>query len=107
MKTTVHVWITLLVVATAFTAFDCPAQGQGPTCYVSPSMEKTFVFIRELDSDGNPVGELGGRWVNFAEQAPVTSNTGNIAISYRLSSSDKEILMDPTSCADGNVISVP
>lgn len=106
MKTKV-LWITLLVAATASPALDCLAQGQGPTCYVSPSLEKTFIFIRELDSDGNPVNELGGRWVNFAEQAPITSGTGNIAISYRLSSSDREILMDPTSCTDGNVISVP
>jgi hypothetical protein len=70
-------------------------------------MEKTFIFIRELDSDGNPVGELGGLWANLGEQAPVASRTGNIAISYRLASSDKEILMDPTACAGGKVIPVP
>ena len=51
--------------------------------------------------------ELGGLWVNFGEQAPVTSGTGNIAISYRPASSDREILMDATPCSGGNVISVP
>ena len=107
MKTYLHFLVALLVVAVAGPIAGSPAQAQGPSCYVSPSMEKTYMFIRELDSDGNPVGELGGRWVNFGEQAPVTSSTGNIAISYRPASSDREILMDATPCAGGNVISVP
>ena len=107
MKTYRHFLMVLLVVAVAGPIAGSPAQAQGPSCYVSPSMEKTYMFIRELDSDGNPVGELGGLWVNFGEQAPVTSSTGNIAISYRPASSDREILMDATPCSGGNVISVP
>ncbi len=107
MNTHLHFLVALLVVAVAGPIAGSPAQAQGPSCYVSPSMEKTYMFIRELDSDGNPVGEIGGRWVNFGEQAPVTSSTGNIAISYRLASSDLEILMDATPCAGGNLISVP
>jgi hypothetical protein len=107
MKTHLHFLVALLVVAAACPVVGSPAQAQGPSCYVSPSMEKTFMFIRELDSDGNPVNELGGLWVNFGEQAPVTSSTGNIAISYRPASSDREILMDATPCSGGNVISVP
>ena len=107
MKTHLHFLMALLVVAVACPVVGSPAQAQGPSCYVSPSMENTYMFIRELDSDGNPVGELGGLWVNFGEQAPVTSSTGNIAISYRPASSDREILMDATPCSGGNVISVP
>ena len=107
MNTHLHFLVALLVVAVAGPITGSPAQAQGPSCYVSPSMEKTYMFIRELDSDGNPVGELGGLWVNFGEQAPVTSSTGNIAISYRPASSDREILMDATPCSGGNVISVP
>jgi hypothetical protein len=107
VKTYMHFLMALLVVAAACPVAGSPAQAQGPSCYVSPSMEKTYMFIRELDSDGNPVNELGGLWVNFGEQAPVTSSTGNIAISYRPASSDREILMDATPCSGGNVISVP
>jgi hypothetical protein len=107
MRTHLHFLMALLVVAAACPVVGSPAQAQGPSCYASPSMERTYIFIRELDSDGNPKGELGGRWVNFGEQAPVTSGTGSIAISYRLSSSDREILMDATPCSGGNVISVP
>ena len=107
MKLHEHFRIALLALIAVVAVADGPARAQGPSCYVSPSMERTYIFIRELDSDGNPKGELGGRWVNFGEQAPVASGTGSIAISYRLSSSDKEILMDPESCSGGNVISVP
>ena len=107
MKPNLHFWIVLLALVAGVAAADGPARAQGPSCYVSPSMERTYIFIRELDSDGNPKAELGGRWVDFGAQAPVTSSTGSIAISYRPSSSDKEILMDPESCSGGNVISVP
>jgi hypothetical protein len=107
VKPYMHLLMALLLVAMACPVVGSPAQAQGPSCYVSPSIEKTFMFIRELDSDGNPVGELGGLWVNFGEQAPITSSTGNIAISYRPASSDREILMDATPCSGGNVISVP
>jgi len=107
MKTSAVLWILLPALLLTAGLPDTRAQGQGPSCYVSPSMERTYIFIRELDSDGNPVNELGGRWVKFGEQAPVTSGTGNISISYRLASSDKEIVMDPTTCADGEVVSVP
>jgi hypothetical protein len=108
MKAPVNFWIVLLIMTSALPVFVPPASGQGPTCYVSPSMERTYIFIRELDSDGNPVGQRGGgRWVGFGEQAPVTSSTGNISINYRPESSDREIKMDPASCTGGNVISVP
>jgi hypothetical protein len=108
MKMPVQFWgAFLLALAFAGAGSDCKAQGKSPTCYVCPSMEKSFVYLRELDSDGNPVNELGGRWVNSGEQAPITSSTGSISISYRTASSDREILMDPQPCADGNVISVP
>jgi hypothetical protein len=107
MKPNAYFRIVLLALVAVVAAADGPARAQGPSCYVSPSMERTYIFVRELDSDGNPKGELGGRWVDFGEQAPVASGTGSIAISYRLSSSDKEILMDPESCSGGNVISVP
>ena len=107
MKLNVHFRIALPALIAVVAAVGGPARAQEPSCYVSPSMERTYIFIRELDSDGNPKGELGGRWVNFGEQAPVASGTGSIAISYRLSSSDREILMDATTCSGGNVISIP
>jgi hypothetical protein len=78
-----------------------------PSCYVSPTIEKTYIFIRELDSNGNPLGQLGGGWVGFADQVPVISGTGKIVISYRKSSSDREYKMDPANCRGGNLISVP
>jgi hypothetical protein len=86
---------------------DAPAHGQSASCYVLASMEKTFVFIRELDQDGNPLGELGSGWIDQGNQVPVTSRTGKIAISYQLSSSDKKFETDPKDCSNGRVISVP
>jgi hypothetical protein len=86
---------------------DPPAQGQSASCSISASMEKTFVFIRELDQDGNPLGELGSGWIDQGNQVPVTSRTGKIAISYQLSSSDKRFETDPKDCSNGRVITVP
>jgi len=73
-------------------------------------MEKTRIFVRELDQDGNPLRGLDSEWsgwVNLGDRMPIASRTGLISISYRLSSSDKEFMMDPTGCSDGVVISVP
>ena len=77
------------------------------SCYVTPSFERTYIFIRELDSDGNPIGQIGGGWVDYADQAPVISRSASITISYRQSSSDKAFKTDALGCAGGNVISVP
>ena len=87
--------------------FDAPAKGQSASCYISAGMEKTFIFVRELDQDGNPLGELGSGWIDQGNQVPVTSRTGKIAISYQLSSSDKRFETDPKDCSNGSVITVP
>ncbi len=84
-----------------------PALGQSPSCYVLASMEQTFFFIRELDQDSNPLGELGSGWINQGDRVSITSRTGQISISYQLSSSDKRVMLDPTGCSGGVVISVP
>ena len=106
MKTSRLFWIAVFLV-TAGLLHDAPALGQSPSCYVLASMEKTRIFVRELDQDSNPLGELGSGWVNQGDQAPIISRTGRISISYQLSSSDKGFMMDPTGCSDGVVISVP
>jgi hypothetical protein len=86
---------------------DAPARGQSASCSISAGMERTFIFVRELDQDGNPLGELGSGWIDQGNQMPVTSRTGKIAISYQLSSSDKRFETDPKDCSNGTVISVP
>jgi hypothetical protein len=106
MKTSTIIWVAVLLVAAGL-LHEAPAQGQGPSCYVTTSMEKTFIFVRELDQDDNPLGQLGSGSVNPGDQMPIVSRTGKISINYQLSSSDKMVMMDPAGCADGAVISVP
>lgn len=106
MKTSRILSIAVFAVASAL-LHEAPAQGQSPSCYVLASMEKTHIFVRELDQDSNPLGELGSGWVNSGDQMPITSRTGRISISYQLSSSDKRFGMDPTGCSGAGVISVP
>lgn len=106
MKASRILWIGVFLVAAGL-LHEAPALGQSPSCYVLASMEKTFIFVRELDQDSNPLGELGNGWINQGNQLPITSRTGQISISYQLSSSDKRQMMDPTGCSGGVVISVP
>jgi hypothetical protein len=84
-----------------------PLMAQGPSCFVTPGMEKTRVSVRELDQDGNPLGELGSGWLNLGERVPVTSRTGSIVIKYQQASADKGYQTDPRDCSNGNVITVP
>jgi hypothetical protein len=63
MKTSRLFWIAVFFVA-AVLLHDAPALGQSPSCYILASMEKTRIFVRELDQDSNPLGELGSGWVN-------------------------------------------
>ena len=109
MKTLRLFWIAVVLVAAGL-LHDAPALSQSPSCYILASMEKTRIFVRELDQDGNPLRGLDSEWsgwVNLGDRMPIASRTGLISISYRLSSSDKEFMMDPTGCSDGVVISVP
>jgi len=109
MKTSRLFWIAVFLVAAGL-LHDAPALGQSPSCYILASMEKTRIFVRELDQDGNPLRGLDSEWsswVNQGDQMPITSRTGRISISYQLSSSDKSFKMDPTGCSGGAVISVP
>jgi hypothetical protein len=106
MKTSRLFWMAVFFVAAGL-LHNAPALGQSASCYILANMEKTRIFVRELDQDSNPLGELGSGWVNQGDQAPIISRTGRISISYQLSSSDKSFMKDPTSCSDGVVISVP
>jgi hypothetical protein len=84
-----------------------PLLAQGPSCYVTPGLEKTLVTVREVDQDGNPLGELCSGWLNLGEQAPITSRTGSIVINYQQASSDKGYQTDPQDCSNGRVITIP
>jgi hypothetical protein len=84
-----------------------PLMAQGPSCFVTPGMEKTLVSVREVDQDGNPLGELGSGWLNLGEQVPIASRTGSIVIKYQQASSDKGYQTDPQDCTSGRVITVP
>jgi hypothetical protein len=106
MKTMKVIWFAVFLSAAVFW-HNAPALGQDSSCYITPSMEKTFFFVRELDQDGNPLGELGSGWFNQGDKVAIISRTGRISISYQLSSSDKRVKMDPTDCSGGTVISVP
>jgi hypothetical protein len=106
MKTIKIFWVAV-VFSAAGLWHAASALGQDPSCYLTPSTEKTFFFVRELDQDSNPLGELASGWFNKGDKLAITTRTGRISISYQLSSSDKRIKMDPTGCTGGAVISVP
>lgn len=93
-----------LIVGLSATA---PLPAQGPSCYVTPGLEKTLVSVREVDQDGNPLGELGSGWLNAGEQVPINSRTGRVVIQYQQASSDKGYRTDPQGCSNGGVITVP
>jgi hypothetical protein len=106
MKTIKIVWGAVVLSAAALW-LGPPVLGQDPSCYLAPSIEKTFFFVRELDSDSNPLGELSSGWFNQGDKMAITTRTGRVAISYQVSSSDKRVMLDPTDCSGGTVISVP
>jgi len=84
-----------------------PSMAAGPSCYITPGMEKTFVSVRELDQDSNPLEEIRSGWLKEGEEVFVNSRTGHIVIKYQLASSDKGYQTDPQDCSDGRVITVP
>jgi hypothetical protein len=106
MKASMLRFIAILAAAGSFLN-AAPVQGQGASCYISAGLEKTHVFVREVDSDGNPLAEIGGGWVDTGERLPMVSRTGRIVINYQLSSSDKSFETDAVDCSGGAVISVP
>lgn len=106
MKTRKLAWIMIVSVLVSLLPASL-SMAQGASCYVTPGMERTFVSVRELDQDGNPLEEIGRGWVKLSEQVPINSRTGNIVINYQLASSDKGIQTDPQDCSNGRVITVP
>jgi hypothetical protein len=86
---------------------DAPAQAQSASCYVYAGMENTHVFVRELDTDGNPKDQIYSGWINQGQKVPVYSRSGKIDVNYRLASSDRTFGLDDKDCSGGSVISVP
>jgi hypothetical protein len=99
-------WIGLFFVALGL-LHGTLAEGQSASCHVAASLEKTHVFVREVDQDGNPLEGLASGWIEPGDRMPIASRTGKIVINYQLSSSDKGFKMDPVECSNGGVISVP
>jgi len=106
MKTKTAAGIVMLTLTVIFSA-AAPLSAQGPSCYVTPGMERTFVSVREVDQDSNPLEEIGSGWLRPGEQIPINSRTGRIVIKYQQASSDKGFETDPLDCADGRVLTVP
>jgi len=50
---------TMMFILTASLGAAAPLMAQGPSCYISPGLEKTFVSVRQLDQDSN-------RWMRSA-----------------------------------------
>jgi len=98
---------TMMFILIASLLAAAPLMAQGPSCYISPGLEKTFVSVRQLDQDSNPLDEIGSGWASPGEQLAVNSRTGRIVIKYQQASSDKSYQTDPQDCSGGRVITVP
>jgi hypothetical protein len=49
---------------------DAAAEVQDASCYVYAGIETTHVFVRELDSDSNPLREIYNDWIKQNLKVP-------------------------------------
>jgi hypothetical protein len=98
MKTSRLFWIAVFLMAAGL-LHDAPALGQSPSCYILASMEKTRIFVRELNQDGNPLRGLDSEWsgwVNQGDQMPITSREKNSSLGV------DRCISGAWRCLDGN-----
>jgi hypothetical protein len=76
-------------------------------CWIKATVEKTYVYVTELDEDGANETRLWEGWIEQDERQKIESSRGQISYDYRQASDDRTYGDNPAECDNGNTITIP
>jgi len=101
----------LIIVAILLTglALSSEAVGQNKSCqFEATGPDDVYLVIREKTGSGETREYVVWEgWVKKYQQKQYTSQTGQVDYDYRMSSDDRTIGDNQSSCEDGNTIRIP
>ena len=100
---------SLLIIALLFTPiyFPSAAPADEHVCWIEATVEKTWVYVTELDEDGANETRLWEGWIEQDQRQKIESSRGHISYDYRQASDDRTYGDNPADCDNGNTITIP
>ena len=100
---------SLVIIALLFTPIYFPsvAQADEHVCWIEATVEKTYVYVTELDADGANETRLWEGWIKQDQRQKIVSSRGRISYDYRQASDDRTYGDNPADCDNDNTITIP
>ena len=100
---------SLVIIALLFGLIYFPsvAPADEHVCWIEATVEKTWVYVTELDEDGANETRLWEGWIKQDQRQKIVSSRGRISYDYRQASDDRTYGDNPADCDNDNTITIP
>ena len=90
--------------------FSSPTEvaAQEFTCEMRATLDNYYVYIRDLDRDGNPTRTVLYRgWLMRGDSLPLASRSGRISYSFKADSDYRDSGSNESVCQDNRILRLP
>ncbi len=97
--------IILLLIAVMY--YPSVVSAEDKWCWLEATIERTYVYVTELDEDEANETILWEGWIGQDERQKINSATGQISYDYRLASAGRTYGDNSADCDNGNTVRIP
>ena len=109
MKTK-RVFTAFGIVSICFLVLFSPidAAADGFTCEMRATLDNYWLYIRDLDRDGNPTRDILFRgWLMRGQTLPLTSRSGRISYTFKADSDYRDSGRNESLCKNNGILRLP
>ena len=107
MKSIPLILLSILTISATSLFLISDLSADGNTCTFKAVAGKVHVTVWDEDSQEDRQGKIFEGWLKPEERHKVTSKTGFIVFSYKLSDDDRSYGDNHRNCKNGNIIRIP
>jgi hypothetical protein len=98
--------LAIIILIGMFSHVEAGAQEQ--TCQIRASQDNIYLYVRDMDRDGNPTRRIIYRgWLMQGSTLPVKSRSGRITVSYKADSDYRGSGRNEEICVNDRIVSLP
>jgi hypothetical protein len=105
-----HVFTAIGIFSICFLGLVSPIDvaADGFTCEMRATVDNYWLFIRDLDRDGNPTRDVLYRgWLMRGDTLPLTSGSGRISYTFKADSDYRDSGRNEGLCKNNRILRLP
>jgi hypothetical protein len=99
--------LVIILLSIAIMYFPSVVSAEDKWCWLEATIERTYVYVTELDEDGANETILWEGWIEQGERQKIKSAQGQISYDYRLASDGRTYGDNSADCDNGNSVRIP